>query len=190
MNKKEREEAKKLVQKHIGLINQIDNAPSCSLLDDIYYRVLPDGRRVLTSNSGYLYSASVLARIISEMKLLNKLIDEYMPFAVQFDTEEFTEARRAKVDLDSEEWYIRHLAEKKMGKKTFIYLMHNVRNGFYRISHANDVDYQEEQQITTVHTISGNASLEREFRQFFSDKRIKGEWFALDEEEVAFIKSL
>ena len=143
-----------------------------------------------------MFSLDQLLDFLDEIELLKTIIKEYMPFASEYDVREFEAAKIVKVELDSEEWMIRKLAEKKAGKPTFIYLMHNERNGYYKIGRANNVEYRErtlqgeDPQITTIHTISSTTALEKELHHFFSEKRIRGEWFNLSQEDVDFIKSL
>jgi len=85
---------------------------------------------------------------------------------------------------------------KKHKLETFIYLMYNPNNGFYKIGHSNNPEYREytlsaqEPEIKTLHYFKGLKKIESKLHQLFSEKRVRGEWFSLNQNDVDYIKSL
>lgn len=81
----------------------------------------------------------------------------------------------------------------------WIYLIRERSEGHYKIGKAKDAEVRTRTfevvlpiKIDPVCKIpTGNRhQLERELHDMFADKRVAGEWFALDDSDVEFIKSL
>lgn len=71
--------------------------------------------------------------------------------------------------------------------------------GWYKIGAANDPLNRKETlgillpfKITLIHAIQSDRALalERKLHKMFDSKRINGEWFTLDQDDIAFFKSL
>lgn len=80
----------------------------------------------------------------------------------------------------------------KVGEKT--YLMKNNRNGYHKIGRSVNPKYREstlmaeEPEITLIW--STNKNMERELQRMFEEKRVRGEWYNLTQDDVDYIKSL
>jgi len=88
------------------------------------------------------------------------------------------------------------LPTNKEVKVSFIYLMRNNTNGFFKIGFSKSPSYREttlqsqEPDITLIFQMLGGPSLEKVLHQKFRKQRIRGEWFRLSEEDINFIKNL
>jgi len=77
---------------------------------------------------------------------------------------------------------------------TNIYVMLNKQNGYYKIGRSNNVAVRErtlqaqEPDIQLIHYFHCEKSLEKNLHKCFSEKRLRGEWFALSLEDVEFLK--
>ena len=78
------------------------------------------------------------------------------------------------------------------GNKT--YLMHDTANCFYKIGKSIKPKYREKTlqsekpTVELIHII--DKDIERKLHNKFKDKRIRGEWFNLNRDDVNYIKSL
>lgn len=74
------------------------------------------------------------------------------------------------------------------------YLMNDENTGFYKIGKSKNPKYREstlqseKPTINLIHVIKQD--IERELHNKFSDKRIRGEWFRLNDEDVSLIKQM
>lgn len=81
-------------------------------------------------------------------------------------------------------------------KQSYIYLMKNYRNGYYKIGRSLNPEYRErtlqaeapEIGLEFVSPLTPSI-LEGKLHNFFKEKRIRGEWFSLSEKDVEYIKS-
>jgi Meiotically up-regulated gene 113 len=73
---------------------------------------------------------------------------------------------------------------------TFVYLMLNLRNGFVKIGkskkpkHREKTLQSEEPEIVLLCAYWTDPDMEQELHSYFSDKRVRGEWFHLSPEEI------
>ena len=89
--------------------------------------------------------------------------------------------------LNSE--YFAHGTEEVKIKKNYLtYLMLNNRNGYYKIGKSVNPKFREktlqseEPEVELIHVIYKD--VESRLHTMFAGKRLRGEWFALDENEV------
>lgn len=81
-------------------------------------------------------------------------------------------------------------------KQSYIYLMKNYRNGYYKIGRSLNPEYRErtlqaeapEIGLEFVSPLTPSI-LEGRLHNIFKEKRIRGEWFSLSEKDVEYIKS-
>ena len=77
----------------------------------------------------------------------------------------------------------------------YVYLMHDTTNGFYKIGISNKPEYRErtlQSEKPTIELIRAKQypsrdiaeAIESSLHKVFSSKRIRGEWFSLDEKDV------
>lgn len=97
----------------------------------------------------------------------------------------------------------RHLKAENLEPKAeylecYVYLMHDTSNNFYKIGISNNPSYREKTLQSEKPTIENKAakkypvrkiaeSFEKSLHQTYADKRIRGEWFNLDEIDVKHI---
>lgn len=78
----------------------------------------------------------------------------------------------------------------------YIYVMKNQRNGFFKIGSSKNPEYREETlqaeepEIVKISATPGPKEIERQLHRLFSDKRLRGEWFRLTDEEAETIPNL
>ena len=76
----------------------------------------------------------------------------------------------------------------------FVYVMRNRRNGFVKIGLSVDPSYREgtlqaeEPEIELLFSYPGNQEIEEGLHSMFSNKRLRGEWFALSKADILEIK--
>ncbi|MGB0431639.1 MAG: GIY-YIG nuclease family protein [Bacteroidia bacterium] len=74
--------------------------------------------------------------------------------------------------------------------KLFIYLMKNFQNGYFKIGESNNPEYREktlqaqEPDIKLIEAWLAPSRVEKELHKKFADKRLRGEWFNLNENDV------
>ena len=72
--------------------------------------------------------------------------------------------------------------------------MKNLRNGFYKIGISSNPGVREktlqsqEPEIELLFYSEGSYEDERTLHEIFVEKRVRGEWFSLDERDIDFIK--
>jgi len=80
------------------------------------------------------------------------------------------------------------------GKETQVYLMLDTTNNFYKIGCSKQPRYREKTLQSEKPTIEllfcfeGSRKDEKYLHEHFKEKRIRGEWFHLDDDGVAYIK--
>jgi DNA invertase Pin-like site-specific DNA recombinase len=90
--------------------------------------------------------------------------------------------------------YIKEFGLSKGKKRIFnqkTYLMVNKRNNLYKIGKSNSVEYREktlQSEEPEIHTIATcNLNIESIIHKMFKKKRVRGEWFDLETEDVLAI---
>lgn len=75
-----------------------------------------------------------------------------------------------------------------------IYLMHDLSTGYYKIGHSKNPAFREQTLQSEKPTIKmvfnsplTTKSIEREFHTHFANKRIRGEWFGLNQQDIGYI---
>lgn len=86
-----------------------------------------------------------------------------------------------------------NLVEPKM---SHIYLMKNIRNGYYKIGRSINPEYRErtlQSEAPEIEMIFASpltyAGYEKKLHIKFKEKRIRGEWFSLNLKDIEFVKS-
>lgn len=80
-------------------------------------------------------------------------------------------------------------------KASYVYLMRDENTGYTKIGCSKEPDKREKTlqsekpTITLLHAWKGTVKEEKELHSQFSSKRVRGEWFDLDEFEIWLIKS-
>ena len=81
----------------------------------------------------------------------------------------------------------------------FVYLMHDTSNGYYKIGISNSPEYRErtlQSEKPTIEMITSKKfpirkiaeSIEKALHSTYSEKRLRGEWFELNDNDVQHIK--
>jgi hypothetical protein len=79
--------------------------------------------------------------------------------------------------------------------KKFTYLMLNTRNGLYKIGESNLPKFREktlwseEPEVEIYAAFTSEKCNEKILHETFAKKRIRGEWFALNEQDLINIKN-
>jgi hypothetical protein len=81
-----------------------------------------------------------------------------------------------------------------MSKQTWVYLMKDLRSGFIKIGESVNPQYRErtlqaeQPLIELIEAWAGTSSDEKALHKIFAEKRIRGEWFNLSEEDLENIR--
>lgn len=79
-------------------------------------------------------------------------------------------------------------------ESTFVYLMYNNNNGYYKIGYSSNPKYREktlqaeESDIVLIDKWISTQVVENLLHKRIKEKRLRGEWFNLDESDIAQIK--
>lgn len=77
----------------------------------------------------------------------------------------------------------------------FVYVMKNHRNGFFKIGFSRNPAVREstlqaeEPEVSLVMQYEADQEAEVSLHQIFADKRVRGEWFRLGEDDLPSIRS-
>lgn len=81
-------------------------------------------------------------------------------------------------------------------KMSYVYLMINQRDGLYKIGRSSNPGFRErtlQSEVPHVEMIFTSpltfAANEGKLHKYFSDKRIRGEWFKLSDDDINFVKN-
>lgn len=132
---------------------------------------------------------------IESVKLLKAACESHLAI---FDQEEIDDTNKAWDDerrRENEEKARTEPIEKKPPRCGFIYFMRNNRNGFTKIGFSQNLKQRErtlqaEDPDTEVVFFFEGIMLEEEMmHERFASKRVRGEWFRLDPEDIAQLKT-
>ncbi|CCH54507.1 hypothetical protein BN8_03684 [Fibrisoma limi BUZ 3] len=181
-------------------LNRFVNAIDESLTDSIYdaYVAEYDGQKFVANNVGYLYSHDALMALQIQLNQFQKIIDS---IRTTYDTHEYNnlvnqvnEFRRAQKEVAEAE-HLKRLKKQKSEAVCKVYLMHNKRTGNYKIGRSKSLKLREktlqdeQPEIELVCAFDGKIKDEKHLHNLFADKRLRGEWFALAESDVAQFKA-
>lgn len=140
----------------------------------------------------YLYNSAGYLVPLNEVREIARAAAQYLSSVTEEEVVAYNNWLRDKRIKKSSG----HRGEKKEPAKTFIYLLFNRRNGYYKIGRAKVVEFREktlqaeEPDIELICSFPGTSTVEKNLHQLYHEKRIRGEWFQLSEDDVSHIKSL
>ena len=79
---------------------------------------------------------------------------------------------------------------------SFVYLMRNERNGFIKIGKSDNPRYREktlqseEPEVSLIFAHPCPIWVEKGLHVLFSEKRLRGEWFSLSEDEIGLAETI
>lgn len=83
---------------------------------------------------------------------------------------------------------------KKIQKPTYLYLMKDNATGYYKIGYSSNPTvrestlFSEKPSIELIQAWRATVNEEKELHDQFQEKRIRGEWFELEETDITFIQ--
>lgn len=89
----------------------------------------------------------------------------------------------------------KRLPVRRVPRAGYVYLMHNARNGFYKIGFSANPKVREntlqseDPQVTLVGAFAGTLKDEKDMHNAYRDRRVRGEWFNLSAVDVEGIKA-
>ena len=152
--------------------------------EDIYYP---------TNYPGFAFTKEETREIITKL-------ETYFEIVTEEEIETFNTsliARHEKAKEEHQKEYKRSEMPKAKSKSGYVYLISD-NQGYYKIGMSKDPEQRLKQltiscqELNIIHKIKTNdmKRLEREMQRKYKGKRVKGEWFELDKEEVKkFIES-
>jgi len=129
---------------------------------------------------------------INEAKQVLDLLKKYV--------EENTQEDINKRNIHNENFHVQHLINRKQKlsgykKQGRVYLMHNTRSNEYKIGFTSKSIENRLKEFKLVDpsveylfSFAGTLNDEKELHLFFKTKRLRGEWFKLDLDDVDYIK--
>jgi hypothetical protein len=137
---------------------------------------------------------------IDEVKKIIKASQKYIKLWKQSEIENYNNALldiRSKESNDTKKYRERvKIRKKELEEKRLIYLILNKRNGLYKIGLSiNPVIREktlqsEEPEIEVINTYKGGFKIEREIHSTFKDKRVRGEWFKLNSDDLELLNTI
>jgi len=136
---------------------------------------------------------------INEVEEIIKASKKYLKHWKQIEIDDYNEkllAQREKEIKDTSKY--RELVKRQKlerEEKRFLYIIHNKRNGLYKIGISINPAFRErtlqseEPEIEIIETFKGGFELEKQIHSFFAGKRIRGEWFKLNDEDILNLKN-
>jgi len=135
----------------------------------------------------------------SEKKIRDEL-ESFEQFIVKNLTQEYREFVKEEISdyVPLEERVVVESNEKN-GEACYVYLIIDTTNNYHKIGISNHPDYKEktlQSEKPTIEMVSNKrfpnrkiaASFEQALHQAYSEKRVRGEWFDLDKDDVNDIK--
>lgn len=101
-----------------------------------------------------------------------------------------------RLEREQREEQERRNQEKKASKQRFVYLMRNNLTGKHKIGKSIDPTFREktlqsqEPDVTLLFYCSEEIITEKYLQEIFAEKRVRGEWFDLDSNDILEIKNL
>lgn len=156
---------------------------------------IKEARKVASKIKLVLYKSTLRPEIVSTDKVMRKedwfyirrLIDNFYASVTYED-----------IDWMNKEKDLNRTDTGKRIVSGFVYLM-QADNGYYKIGRSIDVDFRNKQHmrdyplvITVLHSFfcKDYVKAETHLLRMFSDKKLQGEWFALEKADVDFIMNI
>jgi ribosomal protein L16 Arg81 hydroxylase len=149
---------------------------------------------LMISDDGYAYSGKV--RYLLHISELNEIINACNKTLKLYEEKnESEEGIEKENDIAEEDEYISIIKENRKfkTKKTAIYLMYDEHTKYYKIGRSLNPTKREKTlqsekpSIVLKYSFSGVIDDESALHDKFKDKRIRGEWFNLDELDIDYI---
>jgi hypothetical protein len=178
-----------MTQEFQAILNALDyeNQPFTSNLHQITF---VNGKIYIGNSGQYLIDRNHVFQVMEYCK-------QYLEHADDNFTEQYNKAlykrrisERAKREKESAK------RRKEQSKSTYIYVMLNARNGLYKIGRSNNPVVREntlqsqEPEVSLLFQFIGTSETERNLHQKFYDKRVRGEWFRLEQSDIENIKAV
>lgn len=143
-----------------------------------------DGVKLILNNAGTLPSQKelreLLSRVRNTLSIPTQEVDRMNMEAVA--------RRESKVKTSS--W-----TGIKQQKQVYLYLARNSRNGLTKIGISTEPKFREqtlmsqEPEVAFLFYREGSKTEENSLHRIFSDKRVRGEWFKLTEQDVSWVRA-
>lgn len=137
---------------------------------------------------------------IDDVKEIIKASEKYIKLWTQPEIESYNKALleiRINENNDTKKYRDRiKIRKKELEEKRFIYLILNKRNGLYKIGLSSNPEFREktlqseEPEIEVINTYKGGFKIEKEIHSTFKEKRVRGEWFRLKNEDLELLNTI
>ncbi len=185
------------IKNTVPLLKEIDQGLN-AFFWDIYLTKIT-GQEVVANNVGYLYDVPELLDMLTKTRHLVTVITSILRTHNHQEynkmVEKTTVARRGLHEFKAKQTQL-YWQTKKANKvhTTTVYLMHNKRNGLYKIGRSIKPSLREktlqsqEPEIEITATYPATNKDEKILHQTFYDKHVRGEWFNLESSDLALIE--
>lgn len=154
-------------------------------IESVIFFSIKNGKQFLFTSGEYLVSR------LEAMEMM-KACQSYLQHITTGEISDFN--RNLRMIRQTKQSCVLQQPKISKGGSCFIYVMLNIRNGYYKIGRTKNVKYREktlqgdDPQIEIILSFPGLRSVEKALHKNFEDKRIRGEWFALDKLDIEYIK--
>jgi regulator of replication initiation timing len=192
-----------LPQRGLGLaaIEQIGIAlEKAKIIERILYNYHIEGKFAY-SKTGYkavIKSQKKLTEVLKNLETLKKNVGTEEEIRELYRLEENEKRKKLGMNQLDENW--EEIGTTKIKDACYLYLMKDFNTGYYKIGISNSPEYREktlQSEKPTIEMICNKkyvsrrmaASFEQALHKTFSEKRVRGEWFELNQNDVEEIKS-
>jgi hypothetical protein len=177
-----------MTEQNLNLLKAFDYE-SNPFTTNVHCAAYINGKTYIGNSGQYLVSREAAYELLLKCKGYLQHIDE--AFIKQYNEE--LHQHRVDEMREREKEYVK--ARRKQIKLTYIYVMLNSRNGLYKIGRSNNpikrenTLQSEEPEISMLFQVPGTHEVETRLHQQYSSKRIRGEWFRLEQSDIDAIKA-
>ncbi len=145
---------------------------------------------ILISRAQYHYFIS-----LEDLLFIKSKLDNTIKFAQENNIKELNNAIKLEYEQDFIKDNSGMLVKRHSDFPTKVYLMKDEHSGLYKIGRSiNPLKRErtlqsEKPQIRLIYSFNAYCKDEIDIHEKFKDKRVRGEWFSLNEDDINYIKN-
>jgi hypothetical protein len=198
-NPKPRPEYSEFLKKWQANLDEIDRTERLRAFE--FYTATSAGIPVFLNYQGMVLNAEELANLENRLsdfaKVIRKIKRKYDgpkwdDWAANINR---AEKERRETDRKIKDWETRQQPKAQPDCLRWVYVAINHRNGYHKIGYSKNPALREktlqseEPEIELLFSYRGDGKHEKELHEMFSHKRLRGEWFTLDDCDLTTIKN-
>ncbi len=160
-------------------------------MHNLYKTDIINNKFALLNSGEYLMKLDEVQEILEACKLY---LETWRQNEIEIYNEDLLAQRQQERNDTSKYRQLLREQKEKRENRRFLYIIHNKRNGLYKIGLSiNPIKRErtlqaEEPEIEIIETFKGGFELEKNIHNYFVNKRVRGEWFKLDDKDISVLK--